>query len=76
MRGKCLLAAVALLAPVMAAAETFTITPAPSGAPSAEVLPVTRKHLLPILRHFDSVGITTRKSERRAVSNTLPDGWE
>lgn len=31
------------------------------------VLPVSRRHLLPILRHFDGVGITRNKGDVRAV---------
>ncbi len=40
------------------------------------VLGVTRKHLLPILRHFDTIGITTRVGEERSVARGLPPGWE
>jgi len=32
-----------------------------------EALPVTRKHLLPILAHFDQVGVTQRRGTGRAV---------
>ncbi|NNM05251.1 MAG: hypothetical protein HKO65_09125 [Gemmatimonadetes bacterium] len=40
-----------------------------------EVLPVTRRHLLPILRHFDLVGVTTRLGDSREVAASLPQGW-
>ncbi|MFC1575497.1 SelB C-terminal domain-containing protein [Gemmatimonadota bacterium] len=40
-----------------------------------EVFPLSRKHLLPLLRHFDTVGITTRREERRSVARAVPDGW-
>ena len=40
-----------------------------------EVLPLTRKHLLPLLRHFDTEGITTRVGEERTVAESLPPGW-
>ncbi len=32
------------------------------------VLPVTRKHLMPLLTHLDRVGVTERKGELRSVS--------
>jgi selenocysteine-specific elongation factor len=40
-----------------------------------EVLPVSRRHLLPILRYFDLVGVTTRMGDGRDVAPELPDGW-
>jgi selenocysteine-specific elongation factor len=40
-----------------------------------EVLGITRKYLLPVLRYLDTVGITTRVGEDRAVADALPDGW-
>jgi len=40
-----------------------------------EDLPLTRKHLLPLLRYFDTVGITTRRVEMRSVAQELPEGW-
>ncbi len=40
-----------------------------------EAIPVSRKHLLPILRYFDTVGITTRLGEERSVAQALPEGW-
>ncbi len=40
-----------------------------------EVLPITRRHLLPILRHFDLVGVTTRIGDSRDVAGSLPAGW-
>lgn len=40
-----------------------------------EVLGVTRKFLLPLLRYLDTVGITTRVEEERRVSEKLPEGW-
>jgi len=40
-----------------------------------EVLPVSRRHLLPLLRYFDLVGVTTRLGDGREVSLELPDGW-
>jgi selenocysteine-specific elongation factor len=41
-----------------------------------EVLPLSRRHLLPLLRHFDTVGITTRLEEERSVALEPPPGWE
>jgi hypothetical protein len=32
-----------------------------------DALPVTRKHLLPILAHFDQIGVTVRKGNVREV---------
>ncbi len=40
-----------------------------------EVLDLTRKHLLPLLRYFDTAGITTRLKETRRVAKTVPEGW-
>jgi selenocysteine-specific elongation factor len=40
-----------------------------------EVIPVTRRHLLPILRYFDLVGVTTRMEDGRDVAEELPVGW-
>jgi len=40
-----------------------------------EVLSVTRKYLLPILRYMDTAGVTTRLAEDRSVSEGLPKGW-
>ncbi len=40
-----------------------------------DVLPVSRRHLLPILRYFDLTGVTTRKGDGREVASTLPAGW-
>jgi selenocysteine-specific elongation factor len=40
-----------------------------------EVLPVSRRHLLPILRYFDLTGVTTRIGDGRDVASTLPPGW-
>ncbi len=40
-----------------------------------EALGVTRKYLLPILRHMDTEGITTRLREDRSVATSLPPGW-
>lgn len=40
-----------------------------------EVLPVSRRHLLPILRYFDLIGVTTRIGDSRSVSRELPPGW-
>jgi selenocysteine-specific elongation factor len=40
-----------------------------------EVLGVSRKFLLPILRYFDVVGVTTRVGENRTVGESLPEGW-
>jgi selenocysteine-specific elongation factor len=40
-----------------------------------EVLPVSRRHLLPILRYFDLTGVTTRRGDGRDVASTLPPGW-
>ena len=39
-----------------------------------EILGVTRKYLLPLLRYMDTVGITTRIDEDRRVSASLPEG--
>jgi selenocysteine-specific elongation factor len=40
-----------------------------------EVLGVTRKYLLPVLRYLDVMGVTTRMGEDRIVAKVLPDGW-
>lgn len=40
-----------------------------------EVLGITRKYLLPVLRHLDTVGITTRVGENRSVAGNVPAGW-
>jgi selenocysteine-specific elongation factor len=40
-----------------------------------DVVPVTRKHLVPLLRYFDTVGITTRRGDERTVATHPPDGW-
>lgn len=39
-----------------------------------EVLPVTRKHLIPVLARFDAVGVTVREPTGRRVATTLPPG--
>ena len=38
-------------------------------------LPVSRRHLLPLLRYFDLVGVTTRLADGRGVATDLPAGW-
>lgn len=38
-----------------------------------EVLPATRKHLIPVLAHFDATGLTTREVAGRRVAKTPPD---
>ena len=38
-----------------------------------EVLPVTRKHLIPILTHFDQTGLTTRGPDGRDVAEREPN---
>ena len=40
-----------------------------------EVLGVTRKYLLPLLRYMDTAGITTRRGDDRIVAESLPPGW-
>jgi selenocysteine-specific elongation factor len=40
-----------------------------------EVLPLSRRHLLPLLRYFDLVGVTTRLGDGRHVARELPEGW-
>lgn len=40
-----------------------------------EVLGVTRKYLLPLLRYMDTAGVTTRFGDERTVAGTLPGGW-
>ena len=40
-----------------------------------EVLDLTRKHLLPLLRHFDTEGITTRMGNERSVAGRVPADW-
>lgn len=40
-----------------------------------EVLGVSRKFLLPILRYLDTVGVTTRLGESRSVEVSVPEGW-
>lgn len=37
-----------------------------------KVLPVTRKHLIPLLGHFDAVGVTDRVAGARSVVSSLP----
>ena len=37
-----------------------------------EVLPITRKHLIPVLAHFDAIGVTTREASGRRVAQTPP----
>ncbi len=37
-----------------------------------ELLPVTRKHLIPILNHFDQTGLTTRGPDGRDVAEMEP----
>ena len=38
-----------------------------------EVLPVTRKHLIPVLAHFDATGVTTREAAGRRVTAAPPE---
>jgi len=40
-----------------------------------DVLSVSRRHLLPLLRYFDLVGVTTRLADGRGVATELPAGW-
>lgn len=40
-----------------------------------EVLGVTRKYLLPLLRYMDTEGVTTRFGDQRTVARALPEGW-
>jgi selenocysteine-specific elongation factor len=40
-----------------------------------EALPMTRRHLLPLLRYFDLVGVTTRMGDGRDVAHGLPEDW-
>ena len=40
-----------------------------------EVLPISRRYLLPLLRHFDLVGVTTRMEDGRSVAIELPESW-
>jgi selenocysteine-specific elongation factor len=40
-----------------------------------EVLGVSRKYLLPLLRHFDTLGVTTRMGQNRTVAKALPEEW-
>ncbi len=40
-----------------------------------ETLPLSRRHLLPLLKFFDRTGITTRRDEGRIVASKLPVGW-
>jgi selenocysteine-specific elongation factor len=40
-----------------------------------EVLPVTRRHLLPLLRYFDLIGVTTRIGDERKVAEEMPRSW-
>ena len=37
-----------------------------------EVLPVTRKHLIPVLARFDAIGVTIREPTGRRVATALP----
>lgn len=36
------------------------------------ILPVTRKHLIPLLGHFDATGVTDRADGARSVATSLP----
>ena len=38
-----------------------------------EVLPATRKHLIPVLAYFDATGLTTRAAGGRRVARKLPE---
>jgi selenocysteine-specific elongation factor len=40
-----------------------------------KVLPVSRRHLLPVLRYFDLTGVTTRRGDGRDVASALPQDW-
>ena len=40
-----------------------------------EVLPISRRHLLPLLRYFDLRGVTTRMGDGRSVAQEIPEGW-
>ena len=41
-----------------------------------EVLPVSRKHLIPVLAHFDATGVTTREAAGRRVTAARPEESE
>ncbi|MYG81610.1 MAG: hypothetical protein F4187_07545, partial [Gemmatimonadetes bacterium] len=36
------------------------------------ILPVTRKHLIPLLGHFDATGVTDRADGARSVATSVP----
>ena len=38
-----------------------------------ELVPVTRKHLIPILTHFDQIGLTIRGPDGRDVAGMEPN---
>ena len=40
-----------------------------------DVLGVTRKYLLPLLRYMDTVGVTTRRGDQRTVAESIPGAW-
>ncbi|RMH15408.1 MAG: hypothetical protein D6701_10080, partial [Gemmatimonadetes bacterium] len=40
-----------------------------------EALPVSRRHLMPILALFDRTGVTLRDGEGRSVADALPPEW-
>ena len=40
-----------------------------------DVLGVTRKYLLPLLRYMDTVGVTTRRGDQRNVAKSIPGAW-
>jgi len=40
-----------------------------------KTLPLSRRHLLPLLNFFDRSGVTTRRDEGRVVARKLPEDW-
>jgi len=65
--GGLLVSAKALDAAARAVAENLAGRSGLGPADFREVLPVSRKHLLPLLAHFDGIGVTVRRGALRDV---------
>jgi len=61
----------AIAAAQQALAASFVEHPHQPASRLKEVLGVTRKHLIPILEHFDRVGVTRRDGEERTAGPAL-----
>lgn len=59
----------------LAVVERFAGAEGLGPADFREVLPITRRHLLPLLRFFDLLGISTRIGDERKVADEPPPGW-